>query len=258
MLKPLTYLAAGLITPAIATGASFSDPLSELDNQTWFLADGWENGFPFLNRWTKDQALFNDEGLTLTLKNTIDDHGYKDVVSGEIRSYGYYGNGCFEVEMKPVKADGVVSAFFLFAGPYDQPEGGNGIHNEIDIEFLGMNTNLVQLNFWTNDENYEQHNEYIHYLDFDASEDFHTYAIEWNKNTIKWFIDGELVYRVRNTDQQPIPMKSDNRLRIMMNVWATNPQISNWAGTYDDTTGLEHSAQFRNFKYTRAKCNRRK
>jgi hypothetical protein len=31
-----------------------------------------------------------------------------------------------------------VSAFFTFAGPYDN--GGNGRHNEIDVEFLGYDT----------------------------------------------------------------------------------------------------------------------
>ncbi|KFA96609.1 glycoside hydrolase family 16 protein [Vibrio sp. ER1A] len=250
-----TTLAMVCLATSAEAGKAFDDPLISLDTNRWFIADGWENGYPFLNRWQHDHAEFSPQGLALNLSNIIDNHGYPDIVSGEIRTQGFYGNGCFEVEMKPVKAEGVVSAFFLFAGPYDQPEGGNGTHNEIDIEFIGLNTNLVQFNFWSNDDSYEQRNEYIHYLDFDAADEFHKYAIEWNKNTIKWYIDDELVYKVRNTKAQPIPSQTDTKLRAMMNIWATAPELSNWAGLYDQSTGAHHSAHYRNFRFTRSKCN---
>ncbi|MFA0086248.1 family 16 glycosylhydrolase [Vibrio sp. 10N.261.51.F12] len=256
MLKEsLLMLSAGFTTLSHAS-TSFTDPLAELDPQRWFLADGWENGFPFLNRWQQTQVEFNNSGLAIHLENREDEHGYLDILSGEIRTLGFYGNGCFQIEMKPVKGDGVISSFFLFAGPYDQPEDGNGVHNEIDIEFIGANTNMVQFNFWTNDDNYQQKNEHIHYLDFDASEEFHTYAIEWNHRAIRWYIDGSVVYNVRHSERLPIPMTSDTKLRAMMNVWATDPSISNWAGEYKADIGIKHSAYYRNFKYSKSRCNK--
>jgi endo-1,3-1,4-beta-glycanase ExoK len=51
-----------------------------------------------------------------------------------------------------VAESGVVSSFFTFAGPFDN--GGNGKHNEIDIEFLRFDTRTFQVNFWTNDDTY--------------------------------------------------------------------------------------------------------
>ena len=257
--QSLLLLTAGLTslsaTETFGVEMPFSDDFHQLDDQRWFLAHDWENGFPFFNRWQNSQIDFGPEGMAIHLENTEDSHGYLDIVSGEIRTLDFYGNGCFQVDMKPVKADGVISAFFLFAGPHDQADGGNGLHNEIDIEFLGSNTNLVQFNFWTNDDNYQQKNEYIHYLDFDAAEDFHTYAIEWNRRAIRWLIDGQVVYKVRHSKRLPIPMKSDTKLRAMMNVWAVNPEISNWAGQYSTEIGIKHSAYYRNFLYKASRCH---
>lgn len=238
---------------AMAANDNFYDSLSTFNQKLWWKSDGWSNGFPFHNRWEGEAIAHSADGMAMSLsyqQTTEDNLAYQ---SGELRSHDYYGYGCFEIEMKPVSASGVISSFFLFAGPYDTPEGGNGQHNEIDIEFLGNNTNLLQINYWTNDDEYKQSNERIIFLNFDASEDFHRYGIKWTRNAIKWYVDGSLVYVVRNEITKPIPSQTDNKLRIMANVWATDNSISNWAGEFDVDSHQSHTAYYRNLSFKSGK-----
>lgn len=258
---PLAILACALLSPSLfaakkATTSNtnnFADPMTSLDDSLWWKSDGWSNGFPFVNRWEGEAITFSeDEGMAISLsKNPLPDQS-SEFQSGELRTHKFYRYGCFEAEMKPVKESGVVSAFFLFAGPYDKDENSNGMHNEIDIEFLGNNTNMMQINFWTNDDRYTSSNEKLIFLDFDASEDFHRYGIKWTPKAIKWYVDGQLVYVQRNNPNNPTPSADDSTLRIMANVWLTDSHISNWAGEYEDR-GQTSTAYFRNISYTQGK-----
>ncbi|NLS12042.1 family 16 glycosylhydrolase [Vibrio sp. SM6] len=252
--------------PAMGVDAkSFADPLTKLDSENWWIADGWANGFPFLNRWSAESISFSEHGLAISLgpdghqisnNERFQQGDAIDLVGGEYRTHGFYGYGCYEIEMKPVRAPGVVTSFFLFAGPYDKPKNGNGIHNEIDIEFLGSNTNMVQLNFWTDDDAYANSHETLVFLDFDASQAFHHYAIDWGPKAIEWFIDGRSVMKFDDSPYDPIPKVSSSRLRVMANVWATHPNISNWAGLYDQRNLQQHVAEYRNFRFTaRKRCH---
>lgn len=226
------------------------DPMTTLDSTLWWKADGWSNGFPFLSRWEGESVTFDASGMQLHLVHDPIPESHLAYRSGEIRTHGYYDYGCFEAEIKAINAPGVITSFFLFAGPYDTPPGGNGRHNEIDIEFLGHNTNLLQVNYWTNDDNYQYSNERIIFLDFDASEDFHHYSIKWTADAIRWYVDRELVYMVHQNTTSPIPSATDSHLRIMANVWATDPAIANWAGHFDEASQNNYHANYRNIRFT--------
>ncbi|MGF1752149.1 family 16 glycosylhydrolase, partial [Vibrio makurazakiensis] len=183
---PICVLALCANSTSVYAMKSFSDPLTELNNEKWWLADGWSNGFPFLSSWEASAVSYDPQGMSITLSGRQSDAASTiEFFSGELRSHEFYSYGCFEVEMKPVSAPGVISSFFLFSGPYDRPKNGSGKHNEIDIEFLGVNTNMVQMNFWTDDDEYKNSHETLVFLDFDASEDFHHYAIYWGKDGIE-------------------------------------------------------------------------
>lgn len=93
-----------------------NDSLDAFAPETWEIADGWHNGYPFLSDWRHDRVTFSDQSMQIQLRQNHDGSWS----SGEVRSKDYFGNGCFQVEIKPVRADGVVSAFFLFAGHFDQ------------------------------------------------------------------------------------------------------------------------------------------
>ncbi|MBK1646427.1 hypothetical protein CKO25_17600 [Thiocapsa imhoffii] len=208
--------------------SSFTDDLSHHDTSRWSKADGWTNGTPFANAWTAEHVTFSNGKMVLTL-DASSNQGM-DYSSGEYRTMGFYGYGCYEVSMKPVSHPGVVSSFFTFAGPYDN--GGNGQHNEIDIEFLGKETSIVQFNFWTNDDDYISDNSYLYPLGFDASHNFHRYGFKWTSWGIEWFVDGVPVYAVWDHPLIPTPKTSDSLQRIMANVWPVDATASDWAGEF--------------------------
>ncbi|TDR77393.1 family 16 glycosylhydrolase [Photobacterium lutimaris] len=231
----------------IASAPSFSDPLTSFDTNHWQAADGWANGSPFLNAWSSAALDFSNDGLGVVLSDSpLLGYAY---TSGELRTNAFYGYGCYEVEMMPAAVSGVVTAFFTFMGPFDNTQGGNGQHNEIDIEFLGNNTNVVQLNFWTNDDQYINGHETIIDLGFDASLSFNHYAFDWSETGINWYINKELVYSVIGTTNDPTPNVTDGTHKIMMNMWPVDATASGWAGEFTYPM-MPILGQFKNVHFT--------
>jgi beta-glucanase (GH16 family) len=207
---------------------SFLDALDGFDTSRWAKADGWTNGSPFDNAWRADHVTFGGSQMSIILDN----YAYlgEPYSSGEYRTLGFYGYGCFEARFQPVASPGVVTSLFTFAGPYDN--GGNGKHNEIDIEFLGYDTTKFQANFWTNDDTYTRGHEHTIYLGFDASQALHNYGFKWTSTGITWYVDGAAVYSVASTVGDPTPKVTDSLHKIMMNVWPVDSTASAWAGTF--------------------------
>jgi beta-glucanase (GH16 family) len=232
LLSPLSVTptnAAGKPTPTPPPAqGSFSDSFDGFNSSRWAKADGWTNGSPFDNAWRADHVSFANSLMTLTLDNLA--YLGEPYSSGEYRTTGFYGYGCYEVNFKPVAQPGAVSTFFTFAGPYDN--GGNGKHNEIDIEFLGYDTTKFQANFWTNDDTYSNGHEHMVSLGFDASQAFHTYAFKWTSTGITWYVDGSAVHAVTDSAADPTPKTTDSLHKIMLNLWPVDNTASAWAGTF--------------------------
>jgi endo-1,3-1,4-beta-glycanase ExoK len=224
---------------------SFLDQLLFYDASRWMKADGWTNGSPFDNAWLADHINFLDGRMLITL----DDQAAlgEPYSSGNYQSLGFYGYGCYEVSMKPVAGSGTVTSFFTYAGPFDN--GGNAKHNEIDIEFLGQSSTSVQFNFFTNDDEYASHNEFVYDLGYDASEDFHVYGFKWTATGIKWYVDGDAVYSVDDSPNNPTPMAPDSLQKIMMNLWPVDQFGEDWAGIFAYERPLE--AEYEWVRFTR-------
>jgi beta-glucanase (GH16 family) len=46
---------------------------------------------------------------------------------------------------------------------------------------------------------------------FNLVDDYHVYALEWNKDVIKWWVDGKVVHEIKNTHwHQPLHMNCDS------------------------------------------------
>lgn len=122
--------------------------------------------------------------------------------------------GRFETVLKPAKASGVLTAFFLYR--FDPWQ-------EIDFEFLGKDPTKVLLNVYYNPGVEGDLYNYGHLgtpvvidLGFDASEAFHAYAIEWEADEIRWFVDDKLIH-VRSAGRPtPIPHLP---MRFHVNTW---------------------------------------
>lgn len=200
---------------------AFETNLDEYDSAMFEIADGWSNGHMFDCTWRKDNLTFSDGIMRLTIDS--DGENAKPKWSGsEYRSREFYSYGLYEVRMKPIKNNGVVSSFFTYTGPSD-----NNPWDEIDIEFLGKDTSKMQLNYFTNGIG---NHEYMHDLGFDAADDFHTYAFEWLPDSITWYVDGEAIYTA--TDNIP-----STPSKVMMNVWP-GIGVDSWLKAYDGTVPL--------------------
>jgi beta-glucanase (GH16 family)/cellulose synthase/poly-beta-1,6-N-acetylglucosamine synthase-like glycosyltransferase len=122
--------------------------------------------------------------------------------------------GRFETVFKPTKEPGVVSSFFLYR--FDPWQ-------EIDAEFLGKDTTKILLNVFYNPG---QPGDLYNYglrgtpvvidLGFDASLEFHRYAIEWEPDEIRWFVDDKLIHVRRTGLPTPIPQLP---MRFHVNTW---------------------------------------
>lgn len=176
-------------------------------------SDGWTNGSPFSCYWRDDNITFSDGTMKL---NITQSDGV--IYGGEYRSRSMYGYGSYSVSMKPCKAAGTVSSFFIYTGPSE-----NNPHDEIDIEFYGKETNLVRFNYFKNGQG---GHEYVYDLGFDASEEFHTYGFIWESDRITWLVDEVAVYEAT----VDIPSVAG---RIMMNLWTGDDSSSDWLGKFE-------------------------
>jgi beta-glucanase (GH16 family) len=202
---------------------SFFDQSSlrdDFDFHKWwiFLKSNWERTSSDANikdcAWKPENVNFIDGKLVLTADN-IDGN----LSGGEISTYQKYGFGLYQVSMKPIKNSGVVSAFFNY---YKENESGT----EIDIEFIGKDTTIVQFNYFTNGVG---GHEYCYDLGFDASEDFHVYGFYWTGDSIKWYVDGQQVHE-STTD---IPQHE-----AAICIDASPGCDPGWAGEYDGKAPL--------------------
>lgn len=123
--------------------------------------------------------------------------------------------GRFEAVLRPARGSGLITAFFLHRRDPWQ---------EIDVELLGRDTTRVLFNVYFNPgEDGARYNygyagtPVLVELGFDAAADFHRYAIEWDVDEVRFFVDDALVHRRRAGRPTPIPHLP---MRLHLNLWA--------------------------------------
>ncbi len=196
---------------------------------TWSVSDfSFES--PFYRTGFRADNVIIDDGITrLALDRRDTEHQPNS--GAEIAKRGFYQYGRFEAVMQPAKGSGVVSSFFthtfsLFGDP----------HDEIDFEFLGKDTTVVSLNYFTDGKPYGP---VKIPLGFDAASAPHLYAFEWSPDRIDWYVDGKLVHSATESDH-PIPTAPG---RVMMNIWTGSEAQYEWHGppTFDDGVSARYT-----------------
>ena len=224
-----------LATPAGGTqaeaaqfsGSEFGVGFAGEEHATMHRADGWSNGGMFNCTWRAANIWFDGY---LNIKIDRDSNG--GYSAGEYRTNDTFGYGMYDVSMKAIKNDGVVTSFFTYTGPSD-----GTVWDEIDIEILGKDTTKVQFNYYTNGQG---GHEYLHNLGFDASQAFHQYGFLWQPGKITWYVDGKAVYSATNN----IPTTPG---KIMMNAWP-GIGVDEWLNPYNGVTPLVAQYDWINWK----------
>lgn len=182
-------------------------------------------------------AVFHEKnGVRLNLTRAgVNDKPY---CSGAFASVAAFGYGRFEAEIKAARGSGLITGFFLHRASPRQ---------EIDIEISGANPTQMLINVYFNPGDdgaalaYGYRGSPIRIpLGFDATRDFHRYAIDWRPGQIAWLVDDLVVHLRRSWEPTPIPHLE---MRLHGNLWA--PRSTELAGTMDETA-LPASATFRN------------
>lgn len=200
----------------------FRDDFVNFNEDKWIIL---ENSFPSnLADFIKENfKLCKPTGFSLTLeKRKTKSRNYS---SASIASRKPYVYGRFEVVMRPVKLDGVITAFFLHR---------NDPWQELDFEFLGKDTSKVLFNVYFNPGINEfgwnfgnRGTPILVDLGFDAAADYHKYAIEWEPHEIRWFVDDKLIHIRATWEPTPIP---NLPMKFYINLW---PSLSEeLAGTF--------------------------
>ncbi len=164
--------------------------------------------------------------------------GNRSYRSGSFASVRNFGHGRFEAEIKAALGPGLITGFFLHR---DLPR------QEIDVELTGDDSHRMLVNVYFNpgDDGAAlafgyRGSPYRVELGFDATLDFHQYAIEWRPGCISWLVDGRAVHNRVGWDPTPIPHLP---MRLHANLWA--PRSETLAGRIDDRA-LPATAIFRN------------
>lgn len=153
-------------------------------------------------------------GAKLTIKKET--LGVRNYSAASICSKVQFLYGKFEADIKASNIPGVITGFFLYR---------NSPRQEIDIEILGNQPNKLLINVFYNpgcdgskyDYGYRGTPCYID-LGFDASKEFHRYAMYWGPNEILWFVDDKVVHRRVIWNPTPIPHLP---MRLYTNIWVT-------------------------------------
>lgn len=170
-----------------------------------------------LQYYLPDEAFLQDG--CLRLRSRVRDYGAMRYTSGRVDTRGKLAPvyGRFEIRARLPVGKGIWPAHWLYPQNRDWPmerlmadavaNGKERIipehrpwYTEIDImEFLGHEPNIVYgtLHYHTFDGQ-KKTSSVTWKGDCDYSRDFHVYALEWEPDAIRWFIDRQLIHTTTN------------------------------------------------------------
>ncbi len=206
---------------------------TDLDASKWSYQIG--DGCPDLCGWGNNEEQYyraeNVEVSDGTLKIHVREEAFggRDYTSARIRTAGLasWTTGRFEARMKmPSGGQGYWPAFWML--PEEEHYGIWPLGGEIDImEFAGGVPGRVSgaLHFGALFPN----NRYVVDEFFPASgpldDDFHEYAVEWDPQEIRWYLDGYEYASFTPEDLAPDPWRFDRPFHLLLNV-----AVGGWFG----------------------------
>ncbi|MFA6170536.1 MAG: family 16 glycosylhydrolase [Candidatus Margulisiibacteriota bacterium] len=188
----------------------------------WDIRNGANGPETFGSIFQPSMVDFQDGVLQLSLDRCRSNCKGFPYASGEYRTRGTdYSYGYYEWRMKPASAQGIMGGSgFVFSGTW-----GEASHREIDFEFIGNQSNMVETNYYFAGSGKNSENKEDIPLNFDPTKDFHNYGFRWAPNDLTFYVDGQPVRHVTTN----IP---NGETQIMANIWkgSTKPDIIGWLG----------------------------
>ncbi len=203
----------------------WEDPCDTVDLSRWEL---------MTHSWDGNLAQFSGENATasggiVSLSLTSANDPTKPFRGVEMRSRDTLVYGKVEASIRFAAGSAVVSSLVLIYTPWPPDDW-----NELDIEFLGKNTDSVQFNHMINIPPADPASGHLQFpqsvpLPFNPAADFHTFAIEWVPGEARFLVDGTLMHTA--TEEMARMVLPQN---ILLTIWASDS--ASWAGPVDSTT----------------------
>jgi len=172
-----------------------------------------------------ENVSFKDGALRIKLDKATPEqvkaHPGFTYATGYIRTKELTGYGYYELEAKPANTE-FDCAFWMM------DTGDNANQLEIDIFETGThnakfpNNDYMTAHVWS-DKGHTWATGDMYRTPWNIADDFHTYGLEWTKEEIKWYIDGSLVRKLKNTNWH-LPMYL---------IFDAEPMVD-WFGPIDD------------------------
>jgi beta-glucanase (GH16 family) len=205
------------------------------DNSKWGYdlgGGGWGNNELEYYTSRLENASVQDGKLRI---NTIKESygGYAYTSARLITKYkGDWLYGRFEINARLPEGRGIWAAIWML--PTDWAYGGWPNSGEIDImEFVGFDPGTVFGTIHT--EAYHGADGRGTYLNIaDVSEAFHTYAIEWDEDSIKIFTDNQMYYAYPDYGTGSDRWPFDKRFHLLLNIAVGG----NWGGAQGVDTSI--------------------
>lgn len=209
----------------------FDGPEIDLANWTYDLGgNGWGNREwqTYTNR--PENARIEDGILIIEAREEL--MGGRPYTSARLKSQGLqaFQNGRFEARLKVPEGQGIWPAFWMLGDNFSQR--GWPLAGEIDImENIGREPNTVHGTL--HGPGYAGANNVgkAHVIAEPFANDFHIFAIEWEGEEIRWYVD-DTHYFTLTADDVPGEWVYDHPFFFLLNVAVGG----NWPGYPNDTT----------------------
>lgn len=172
---------------------------------------GWKGRQPGF--FSKKNVTVSDGKLHLTAR--VEDlpnlpSGFHTFTTAAVKAKTLVKYGYFEIKCRPMKSR-ASSAFWFYHSTKDE-------WTEIDVfEICGVgdkwknkyHMNLHVFRTPTENKHWSRGDKWV--APYDLADEYHVYALQWDKDTIKWLVDGKVVHEDKNTHwHQPLHMNFDS------------------------------------------------
>jgi beta-glucanase (GH16 family) len=158
------------------------------------------------------------------------------------KQYIFFGR--VDVELKAAPGKGIVTSVVLQSDDLD----------EIDWEWVGGDNAQVQTNYFSKGDDSTYDRGAFHAVTNPLTE-YHTYTIDWTKDSVKWIINGAVVRELKYTDAKGGATFPQTPCQIRLGTWVAGgknnaPGTVQWAGGYTNFAEGPFKAFYKSVKVT--------